>query len=142
MNGRGRIIDFGGKKKFVIILDYIFHSLFSLLLFISLILHHRTHFFIYFYSFLLAIAINNQFHKSDSVFAFLLFEKMVKILMEVRVVYTNTKYAKCWRGFFLLLWDGRKKSMQRLGKKERNRSFLRYISHRVITFKCYFSDAV
>lgn len=30
-----------------------------------------------------------------------------------------------------------KKSMQRLGKKERNRSFLRYISHKVITFKCY-----
>lgn len=82
-------------------------------------------------------AINNQFHKKTSLTVRA--EKMVKILMEASTMCIH-KYAKCWRGFCLLpafLFCLGKKSMQRLGKKERNRSFLRYISHKVITFKCY-----
>lgn len=116
------------EEKFVIILDYIFHSSFLLFFFAHSSPPHTT-FFLFIFILFFAIAINNQFHKSDSLThsLFVVAEKMVKILMPYKI-------CEMLERFFVLRW---KKSMQRLGKKERNRSFLRYISHKVITFKCY-----
>lgn len=93
------------EEKFVIILDYIFHS--SFLFFISLILRHRTQLFFILFIFILffAIAINNQFHKSDSLTRrSLLLKRWWKFSCSSSF---HTKYAKCWRGSFLC-WDGKK----------------------------------
>lgn len=99
-----KFIDFRGKVRHHPRLH--FPQLFSLLYFAHSPPPHTTFFFfIYFYSFFFAIAINNQFHKSDSLTRrSLLLKRWWKFSCSSSF---HTKYAKCWRGSFLC-WDGKK----------------------------------
>lgn len=123
-----KIIDFRGKVRHHPRLH--FPQLFSPLLFAHSPPPHTT-FFLFIFILFFAIAINNQFHKSDSLtHSSLLLKRWWKFSWQLEPY----EICEMLERFFVLRW---KKSMQRLGKKERNRSFLRYISHKVITFKCY-----